>query len=143
MRKEVKIALVVLGIILLVGIIVGIFLNSNKRNYELNLPQQEKLSSIVIKSNTNSAEVTDNEEIKDIIYVLSESGNGRTTKEESIQDYPVNSDNIVQVNFVFNESGESTLFVYVKNGNYYLEQPYNGIYRINGDAYNSIEKFIR
>ena len=32
MRKEVKIALVVLGIILLVGIIVGIFLNSNKRN---------------------------------------------------------------------------------------------------------------
>ena len=137
MRKEVKIALVVLGIILLVGIIVGIFLNSNKRNYELNLPQQEKLSSIVIKSNTNS------EEIKDIIYVLSESGNGRTTKEESIQDYPVNSDNIVQVNFVFNESGESTLFVYMKNGNYYLEQPYNGIYRINGDAYNSIEKFIR
>ena len=143
MRKEVKIALVVLGIILLVGIIVGIFLNSNKRNYELNLPQQEKLSSIVIKSNTNSAEVTDNEEIKDIIYVLSESGNGRTTKEESIQDYPVNSDNIVQVNFVFNESGESTLFVYMKNGNYYLEQPYNGINRINGDAYNSIEKFIR
>lgn len=143
MRKEVKIALVVLGIILLVGIIVGIFLNSNKRNYELNLPQQEKLSSIVIKSNTNSAEVTDNEEIKDIIYVLSESGNGRTTKEESIQDYPVNSDNIVQVNFVFNESGESTLFVYMKNGNYHLEQPYNGIYRINGDAYNSIEKFIR
>ena len=109
MRKEVKIALVVLGIILLVGIIVGIFLNSNKRNYELNLPQQEKISSIVIKSNTNSAEVTDNEEIKDIIYVLSESGNGRTTKEESIQDYPVNSDNIVQVNFVFNESGKSTL----------------------------------
>lgn len=143
MRKEVKIALVVLGIILLVGIIVGIFLNSNKRNYELNLPQQEKLSSIVIKSNTNSAEVTDNEEIKDIIYVLSKSGNGRTTKEESIQDYPVNSDNIVQVNFVFNESGESTLFVYMKNGNYYLEQLYNGIYRINGDAYNSIEKFIR
>lgn len=143
MRKEVKIALVVLGIILLVGIIVGIFLNSNKRNYELNLPQQEKLSSIVIKSNTNSAEVTDNEEIKDIIYVLSESGNGRTTKEESIQDYPVNSDNIVQVNFVFNESGESTVFVYMKNGNYYLEQQYNGIYRINGDAYNSIEKFIR
>lgn len=143
MRKEVKIALVVLGIILLVGIIVGIFLNSNKRNYELNLPQQEKISSIVIKSNTNSAEVTDNEEIKDIIYVLSESGNGRTTKEESIQDYPVNSDNIVQVNFVFNESGKSTLFVYMKNGNYYLEQPYNGIYIINGDAYNSIEKFIR
>ena len=70
MRKEVKIALVVLGIILLVGIIVGIFLNSNKRNYELNLPQQEKLSSIIIKSNANSTEVIDSEEINDIIYAL-------------------------------------------------------------------------
>ena len=143
MKKEVKIALVMLGIILLLGIIGGIFFYLNQKNYELNLPQQEELSSIIIKSNTNSTEVIDSEEINDIIYALSESGNGRTTKEESIQDYPVNSDNIVQVNFVFNESGESTLFVYMKNGNYYLEQPYNGIYRINGDAYNSIEKFIR
>lgn len=143
MKKEVKIALVMLGIILLFGIIGGIFLDLNKRNYELNLPQQEKLSSIVIKSNTNSADVTDSEEIKDIIYVLSGSGNGRTTKEESIQDYPVNADKVVQVECVSNESRGSTLFVYMKNGNYYLEQPYNGIYRINGDEYNSIEKFIR
>ena len=107
------------------------------------MPQQEELSSIIIKSNTNSTEVIDSEEINDIIYALSESGNGRTTKEKSIQDYPVNSDNILQVDFIFKESGASRLFVYMKNDNYYLEQPYNGIYRISGDEYNSIEKFIR
>lgn len=143
MKKEIKIALVMLGIILLLGIIGGIFFYSNQKNYELNLPQQEKLSSIIIKSNTNSTEVIDSEEINDIIYALSESGNGRTTKEESIQDYPVNSDNILQVDFILKESGASRLFVYMKNDNYYLEQPYNGIYRISGDEYNSIEKFIR
>lgn len=143
MKKEIKIALVMLGIILLLGIIGGIFFYSNQKNYELNLPQQEKLSSIIIKSNTNSTEVIDSEEINDIIYALSESGNGRTTKEKSIQDYPVNSDNILQVDFIFKESGASRLFVYMKNDNYYLEQPYNGIYRISGDEYNSIEKFIR
>ena len=143
MKKEVKIALVMLGIILLLGIVGGIFFYLNQKNYELNLPQQEKLSSIIIKSNTNSTEVIDSEEINDIIYALSESGNGRTTKEESIQDYPVNSDNILQVDFIFKGSGASRLFVYMKNDNYYLEQPYNGIYRISGDEYNSIEKFIR
>jgi len=143
MKKEVKVILFMLVIILLIGLIVGIFLNLNKRNYKLNLPQQEKLSSIIIKNNTNSVEVTDNEEIKDIIYVLSGSGKGRTTKNESIQDYPINSENVLQVDFIFKESGALTLFMYVKNGNYYLEQSYNGIYRISGDEYNSIEKYIR
>ena len=70
MKKEVKIALVMLGIILLLGIIGGIFFYLNQKNYELNLPQQEKLSSIIIKSNANSTEVIDSEEINDIIYAL-------------------------------------------------------------------------
>ncbi len=30
-----------------------------------------------------------------------------------------------------------------KNNSYYIEQPYNGIYQISGDEYNSIEKLVR
>ena len=33
-------------------------------------------------------------------------------------------------------------FVYKKNGKYFIEQPYNGIYRISPDEYNSIGKYI-
>ena len=33
--------------------------------------------------------------------------------------------------------------VYKKNNSYYIEQPYNGIYQISGDEYNSIEKLVR
>lgn len=32
--------------------------------------------------------------------------------------------------------------VYKKNGKYFIEQPYNGIYRISPDEYNSIGKYI-
>ena len=88
-------------------------------------------------------EVKDTEEIKDIIYVLSGSGKGRTTNEESVQDYPVNAEDIIKIEFNLKDEKQSTLFVYKKNGKMYIETPYNGIYRINGDEYNSMEKYTR
>ena len=81
------------------------------------------------------------EEMKDILYVLN--GTKRVTKNESIQDAPVNIDGEIKVDFHFIEAGVSTIFVYKKNNSYYIEQPYNGIYQISGDEYNSIEKLVR
>lgn len=60
-----------------------------------------------------------------------------------MQDYPVNAENIMKFELQFKEQGTSTLFVYMKKDKYYIEQPYNGIYRISGDEYNSIQKYIR
>lgn len=67
----------------------------------------------------------------------------RITETESIQDSPVNVDNEIKINFYFDEENCSTVFVYKKNFKYYIEQPYNGIYRISADEYNAIEKYIR
>ena len=64
-------------------------------------------------------------------------------KEESIQDYPVNAENIIKIEFDFKEGGQSLLYVYKKSEKMYIEVPYNGIYRINGDEYNSMEKYTR
>ena len=55
----------------------------------------------------------------------------------------VNIDDEIKVDFHFIEAGVSTIFVYKKNNSYYIEQPYNGIYQISGDEYNSIEKLVR
>ncbi|MEF2640971.1 MAG: DUF5301 domain-containing protein [Clostridia bacterium] len=52
-------------------------------------------------------------------------------------------DDEIKVDFHFIEAGVSTIFVYKKNNSYYIEQPYNGIYQISGDEYNSIEKLVR
>ena len=114
-----------------------------KKKYELSIPKEENIESILFEKNDNKKEITDTEEIKDIIYVLSGSGKGRTTKEESIQDYPVNAENIIKIEFDFKEGGQSLLYVYKKSEKMYIEVPYNGIYRINGDEYNSMEKYTR
>ena len=113
----------------------------NRRTYNLNLPQLEKLESISLEQDTNKKVINDKEKMKDIINILNE--RERTSKEESIQDSPVNTSNKVKIDFNFKETGASTLFVYERNNKYYIEQPYNGIYRISMDEYNSIEKYTK
>lgn len=133
---------IILIIILLMLMILGIFYYfMNSRTYNLKLPQLEKLESISLEQDTNKKVINDNEKMKDIINILNE--RERTSKEESIQDSPVNTSNKVKIDFNFKETGASTLFVYEKNNKYYIEQPYNGIYRISMDEYNSIEKYTK
>ena len=133
---------IILIIILLMLMILGIFYYfMNSRTYNLKLPQLEKSESISLEQDTNKKVINDNEKMKDIINILNE--RERTSKEESIQDSPVNTSNKVKIDFNFKETGASTLFVYERNNKYYIEQPYNGIYKISMDEYNSIEKYTK
>ncbi len=143
MKSEIKIALILLFALLFIGLCVVVIFSVDNRSYKLNLPNQEKLKNISIENQERQEEVTDVEKIKEIIYVLSGSGKGRITKEESISDFPVNANAVIGVNFNFKESGASTIFIYIKNNKYYIEQPYNGVYKISGDEYNLVANYIR
>ena len=125
------------------ALVLGLTGCGSKKEYTLTLPKEENIESVFFEKDNNKKEVKDTEEIKDIIYVLSGSGKGRTTNEESVQDYSVNAEDIIKIEFNLKDEKQSTLFVYKKNGKMYIETPYNGIYRINGDEYNSMEKYTR
>lgn len=139
MNKK-KIFLIVSWIYLLVITVGAICYLSNKTTYKLNLPLPENLTDISLKQNTSSVIIEKNEEIKDIVDVIG--GVKRTTKRESVQDFPIDADNVIQINFNLSDSGVSVMFLYRKNNKYYIEQPYSGIYRISADEYNSIAKYI-
>ena len=142
MIKNKNLIFIALSIILLLGIIMGVsYYFGNRRIYTLNLPQLENVESISLNQNDRDVVITDKEDIKDILQTLN--GTKRVTKNESIQDAPVKFDNKIKVDFHFIENGASTIFVYIQNDRYYIEQPYNGIYQISGDEYNSIEKYVR
>ena len=125
------------------ALVLGLTGCGSKKEYTLTLPKEENIESVFFEKDNNKKEVKDTEEIKDIIYVLSGSGKGRTTNEESVQDYPVNAEDIIKIEFNLKDEKQSTLFVYKKNGKMYIEVPYNGIYRISGDEYNSMKKYTR
>lgn len=140
MKKGKMIFIIIL--LVCVGGVLGIlyFNKINKSSYTLNIPSDDSVYSINLEQNGKRIEVSEQDKIKDIIYIISEVK--RTTTNESIQDSPINVENEIKIDFEYEENKTSTVFVYKKNGKYFIEQPYNKIYRISPDEYNSIEKYI-
>lgn len=98
--KNKNVLFAVLGIIVLVVLVIGVFYHfRDRRTYTLNLPQLEKLESISLNQNEKDISINDREEMKDILYVLN--GTKRVTKNESIQDAPINIDDEIKVDFHF------------------------------------------
>ena len=136
--KNIVILIVFILVILIFTLCFAII---NKPKYNLKLPEINDVSSIFVTLNDNEVKLDKEEEITSIITTLM--SNGRTTKIESIQEFPVNVSNVITIKIYHKSSGSSTLFVYERKGNYYLEQPYNGIYEISSDEYNSILNFTK
>lgn len=132
---------ILIAFILVILIFTLCFAIINKPKYNLKLPEISDVSSISLTLNDNEVKLDKEEDITSIITTLM--SNGRTTKIESIQDFPVNVSNVITIKIYHKSSGSSTLFVYERKGNYYLEQPYNGIYEISSDEYNSILNFTK
>lgn len=127
-------------VLLLAG--VHVFLTGG-RQYELRLPDFQSLRGVTLSRPDGSEYPLIDAYGEDVLFVLR--GRGRTTPAESIQDMPVNVEGLIQVDFSHRGGGTSTVFVYrrvgARNGEYFVEQPYNGIYKISGDEYNTIAQY--
>lgn len=107
------------------------------RTYTLTLPEAGKLESIQLTQGTDTAAVGDMGMLLELL-----TGTERKTRSESIQDCPVNAENVVQIDFRFKEQGISTVFVYQKGRSFFIEQPYNGVYRISEEEFREIEGML-
>lgn len=116
-------------------------LNKNKE-YVINLFELKEISSITIDTLAqydNKKEFKDKESIEEIYEVFAD----KKTNVESVNDIPVNPDILYFVKFK-NESGNyKSAYIYKKDNQYYIEQPYNGIYQITEDEYTKIEEAVK
>ena len=141
MQKRNLIFIIVL--LVCVSTILGVlyFNKVYKSSYVLNIPSKDNVYNISLEQNGKRTQVNEQDKINDIINIVGEVK--RTTTNESVQDSPINVENEIKIDFEYDENKTSTVFVYKKKGKYFIEQPYNGIYRISLDDYSSIEKYIR
>ena len=96
--KDKKVVFIVLGIIAVIIVALGLAYHfRDRRTYELNLPEIEKIARIELEQNADGVALFGSEEIKDIRDVLY--GVKRITETESIQNSPVNVDDEIKVNF--------------------------------------------
>lgn len=86
--------------------------------------------------NGKSVNVTESEKVEDIVKVIN---GAASTKEESVQDAP-DAEQYGKIILVSKED-ERTLYYYEREGKYYIEEPYVGIYQCEQDL-NSYFKSI-
>ena len=101
----------------------------------ITLPQTDEITSIDITVGGNTVSHSDKTWISEIIANISSS---EPTNKESVQDVP-QAESYIKIDFQF-ETGTSTLFAYEDSGKYYVEQPYQGIYKIDSQLYSQLQE---
>ena len=106
-----------------------------KKAAPITLPQADKITSIDITTEENTVSHSDKTWISEIIADISSS---EPTKKESVQDFP-QVESYIKID-LRHETGTITIFAYEDRGKYYLEQPYQGIYKIERRLFERLKE---
>lgn len=139
MKKKLKIFI---GIAIIMVVVLAIFIavQINQETYEITIPSLDEITLVSIDSLSqydNVTEFDDKEEIAKIYHIF----RNQTTTQESINDNPVNPDILFLVTFKKNDE-TTKVYIYKKNNQYYIEQPYNGIYTIAKKDFETIQNLV-
>lgn len=139
MKKKLKI-FIGIAIIMVVVLAIFIVVQINQETYEITIPSLDEVTLVSIDSLSqydNVTEFDDKEEIAKIYHIF----RNQTTTQESINDNPVNPDILFLVTFKKNDE-TTKVYIYKKNNQYYIEQPYNGIYTIAKKDFETIQNLV-
>lgn len=106
-----------------------------KKADPITLPQTDDITSIDITVGENTVNHADKTWISEIIAHMSSS---KPANKESVQDVPL-TESYIKIDFQF-ETATSTLFAYEDSGKYCIEQPYQGIYKIDSQLYGRLQE---
>ena len=131
---------IILKILLVLIIILGIVFINYKRDktYVFKLPNYDKVVSIGIENKTKNRLISNKKEIKNIYNIFKDEYRTRRTK-NSKDGYATNK---IKMNFYYEDNIATIIYLYKFKDKYYLEQVNNGIYLIDEDIYQSIEKYF-
>lgn len=139
MKKKLKF-FIGIAIIMVVVLAIFIVVQINQETYEIAIPSLDEVTLVSIDSLSqydNVTEFDDKEEIAKIYHIF----RNQTTTQESINDNPVNPDILFLVTFKKNDE-TTKVYIYKKNNQYYIEQPYNGIYTIAKKDFETIQNLV-
>lgn len=112
-----------------------VLVSCGKKTDPITLPQANEIISVDISVGKCTVSHSDKTWINEIISDISSS---EPTTKESVQDVP-QVENYIKIDFQY-KAGTSTIFVYKDNGKYYIEQPYQGIYEIDSQLFERLER---
>lgn len=101
----------------------------------ITLPQPEDILTVQITEGSETVTHSDADWIWEMIIQMTDA---RPTRRQSVQDVP-KTDSWLKIE-IEQLSGMSVIFAYEDGGRFYLEQPYQGIYQIDGYLYEMLRE---
>ena len=130
-----KIKLASFIILTIVLIIVAVCIFSKK--YTLVINDADNIKSVISQKNTSGGkiEVSSKTLISEIVAAISSE---RTTKQKSEGEIP----NVEEYYTITFKDSEQKIYMYIKDGVCYIEEPLNGIYKITQEEYDKIMQYL-
>ena len=141
MKNKNKIVSIIVAVVvvLAIGGIVWYKL-ATRQVYVPDIPNSHNLSSISYELPTGIVTVAETEKMDKILNGLSELN--LKTQSVSVQDAPTEVENLVSIRLNYREDAVGSFYLYSKKEKYYIEEPYNGIYKISEDDYDFVVSLI-
>ena len=123
----------------------GLFLLTGcneKTRYTIDNFKLNEIASVTIdtlEQFDNLNEFYDEESIQAIYRVFQ----NKERHQESIYDNPTDPDLLFLVTFKDKEGNSKSMYIYERDNQYYIEQPYNGIYESSANDFNVIQDFVK
>lgn len=153
MKKENILFIVIVLIIAVCLVVISMNHFNNLKSYKLSLPENNDVKKVSLKFDKYQNDSTNFYTIKEIFNILNNIK--KTTYNESVQEYPNDVNNLIEISFYAFEKDSSafihednnlfynniiTIYAYEKNDKYFLEQSYNGIYKITKENYMDLKE---
>ena len=134
LKKEI-IKLIV--IIALAAIMCGVVyvLSNNKK---INLPKMGEVKEVLIKEDNRVVTISEKKEIEKIYKIIE----NKKSMKKSVTDTPKDVKKLIKISFIIGDDEKNIMNIYMKDDMYYLEQPYNGIFKLSKKEYEDIMMYL-
>ena len=124
-------------IIALTAIMCGVvYVLSNNR--KINLPKMGEVEEVLIKEDNRVVTISDKKEIEKIYKIIE----NKKSMKKSVTDIPKGVKKFTKISFIIGDDEKNIVNIYMKDDMYYLEQPYNGIFKLSKKEYEDIMMYL-
>ncbi len=140
MRKNILIIFITLLIVIVVSISVLFYsiLFKNIYNMDERIFDISIITDVAINDDGETFVTNNKDYIEELLSVIK--GSNRTTRKQSVSDSP-NGEKIVCIDINYINNSYKRIYAYNYENDYYLELPYEGVYKLSENEYNLIKNF--
>ena len=96
-------------------------------NKKINLPKMGEVEEVLIKEDNRAVTINDKKEIEKIYKIIE----NKKSMKKSVTDTPNDVKKLIKISFIIGVDEKNIMNIYMKDDMYYLEQPYNGIFKLS------------